>query len=109
MKFAKQRILLVGVHLVDRKKERFAGTRQQSRQFAIGAGNFGACIDNHNDRRRFFERDLGLAKNFRRHEVFVIWNYAARIHYAKFMTKPFHFAIEAIARNARLIADDGAA
>jgi len=63
MKFAKQRILLVGVHLIDCKKERLAGTRQESSQFAIGPGNFGPRIDNHNDGGRFCKRDFGLAKN----------------------------------------------
>src|ERR1039458_5844965 len=83
MKFAKQRILLVGVHLVDGKKERLAGTSQQTSQFAIGSSNFGASIDDHDNRRRFFERNLGLTKNLRRYEVFVIGNDAARIHNPK--------------------------
>ena len=108
MKFAEQRILLVGVHLVDGEKQRLAGARQQPRQFAIGPGNLGARIDDHDDRRRFFERDLGLAENFRRNEVLVVGNDAARIHHAKLVPQPFHLAIEAVARDAGFVADNGA-
>ena len=109
MKFAKQRILLVGIHLVDGKKKRLAGARQQPSQFAIGPGNLRSGIDDHNDRRRFFKRDLRLPENFRRNEILVVGNDAARIHNAKLVPQPFDLAIEAVARNAGLVADDGAA
>jgi len=108
MKFTKQRILFVRIHLVDRKKERLAGTRQQTGQFAIGARDLGAGVDHHNDGRRFFERNLGLTKDFRRYEVFVVRNDAARIDYSKLMPEPFDLSIKAIARDAGLVSDDGA-
>ncbi len=58
MKFSKQRILLVGVHLVDGEKKRLACPSQQPSQFAIGPRNLGARIDDHHYRCRFFERNL---------------------------------------------------
>src|SRR5208282_3627059 len=108
MKFAEQRILLVGVHLVDGEKERLAGARQESRQLAIGPGDLGARIDDHDDGGGFFKRNLGLAEGFRRYEIFVVGNYAARIHNAKLMPTPFDLAIEAVAGNAGLVSDNGA-
>ena len=100
MKFVEQSILLVRVHLVDRQKEWLAGARQQSRQFAIGPGDLGPSIDNHNDGRRLFKRDSSLTKNFRRYEIFVIGNDAASVHDSKLVPEPFGLAIEAVAGNA---------
>ena len=108
MKFSEQRILLVGVHLVDGKKERLAGARQQPRQFAVGPCDLGAGIDDHDNGRRFFERDLGLTEDLRRYEILVVRNNAARIHDAKLVPAPFGLAIEAVARDAGLVADNGA-
>ena len=83
MKFAEQRILLVRVHLVDGEKEWLAGARQQPSQLAIGPSDLGTSIDHHDNRRRFFERNLSLTENLRRNEVFVVRNDAARIHNSK--------------------------
>src|SRR5260370_16900356 len=55
MEFAKQRILLVRVHLVDGEKERLPSARQESRQLAIGPCELGASIADHNDGLHFFE------------------------------------------------------
>jgi hypothetical protein len=108
MKFAKQRILFVGVHLVNSKKKRLTRPSQQPSQFAVGSGDLGASIDDHHNRRRFFKRNFGLAKNLRRYEVLVVWDDAARIDHAELVSKPFRLAIEAVARDAGLIADNGA-
>jgi hypothetical protein len=67
-----------------------------------------AGIDDHHNRRRFFERDPGLTKNLRRNEIFIFGNDAARIHNSKCMSKPFHLAIEAIPRNAGFVSDNSA-
>src|SRR5208282_3793583 len=108
MKFAEQRILLVGVHLVDGEEERLAGARQKSRQLAIGTCDLGARIDDHDDGRGFFERNLGLAEDFRGYEVFVIGDDAAGIYNPKVVPTPFDLAIEAVAGNAGLVSDNGA-
>src|ERR1700690_1921558 len=108
MKLVEQTILLVGVHLVDGEKEGLAGARQKSRQLAIGSGDLGAGIDHHDDGRRFVKRDLGLAENLRRDEIFIFGDDAAGIHHSKLMSEPFDLAIEAVARDAGLVADDGA-
>src|SRR5258708_20192376 len=96
MKLVEQSILLVRVHLIDRKKERLAGARQQPSQFAIGPRNLGASIDDHDNGRRFVKRDLGLTEYFRRNEVFVVSNDATGIDDAKLVPAPFHLAIQAV-------------
>jgi hypothetical protein len=108
MKFAEQRILPVAVHLVDGEKQGLAGAGEQARQLAIGACDLGARINNHDNGRRFFERNFGLAEDLRRDEILVFGNNAARIHHSKLVSEPFDFAIEAVSRDARLVSDDGA-
>src|SRR6266404_8305724 len=108
MKLVEQSILPVRVHLVHSEKERLASTREQSRQLAIRSSDLSASIDDHDNSRCFVECDLGLTEYLRRYEVFVVRNDAARIHNSKLVPKPFDLAIEAVARDARLIADDGA-
>jgi hypothetical protein len=49
-----------------------------------------------------------LTKDFRRYEVFVVGEDAARIHHPELVAAPFHLAIEAVAGDAGLVADDGA-
>ena len=56
----------------------------------------------------FFERDPGLAKNFRRNEIFVFGKDAAGVDDAQLASAPFRFAVEAVARDAGLVADNGA-
>src|SRR5260370_36983288 len=106
MKFAQHRILLVAVHLVDSKKERLAGACQESRQLAIGPCDLGTSIDDHNNRRRFFECDLGLAKDLRRNEILIVGNDSARIHHSKLVPAPFPLAVEAVSGGPRLVARD---
>src|SRR5258708_3363134 len=108
MKLVEQSILPVRVHLVDRQKERLASACQQSRQLAIRTSDLSASIDDHDNRRRFVKRDLGLAEYLRRYEIFVVGNDAARTHHSKLVPEPLDLAVEAVARNTWLIADDGA-
>src|SRR5260370_31017728 len=101
MEFSQQGILLVAVHLVDSKKERLAGARQESRQLAIGPCNLSTSIDDHNNRCRFFECDLGLTKDLRRNEILIVGNDAARIHHSKLVPAPFPLAVEAVTGDPR--------
>ena len=81
---------------------------QQAGQFEIGAGDFGASIHHHDDGVRFLQRDLRLAEDFCRDEIFVFRKNAAGIHDAKIVPAPFHLAVEAVARDAGFVADNGA-
>src|SRR5208282_4803796 len=81
---------------------------QETSQLAVGPRDFGARIYHHDDGRRFFECDPGLAEDLRRYEIFVVGDDSARIHNAKFVPEPFGLAIEAVASDAGFVSDDGA-
>ena len=108
MKFAHQRFLLVAVNLVHGEKQRLPHALKLPYQFAIGPREFGAGIHDHDDSDRFLERNLCLPENFRRNKFLILRNDAARIDYSKRMAAPLRLAIEAVARDARLVADDRA-
>ena len=97
------------VHFVDRQQQRLAHANQLARQFDVGRGQLGATIDHHDDGVGLLQRDLGLAKNLGRDQRFVFRNDAAGIDHAQRPAGPFGFAIEAVASDAGLVADDGAA
>ena len=52
-------------------------------KFNVGRCHFGASVHHHYDGVGFFERDLRLAEDFCRDEVFVFGKNAARIHDAR--------------------------
>ena len=108
MKLIREALLLLGINLVDGEKQRLAGADQLARQFDIRRGHFGAAVHHHDDGVGFLERDLGLAENFRRDEVFVFGENAAGIHDAQVASAPFRLAIETVARDAGFVADNGA-
>ena len=74
-----------------------------------GRGELGAAVDDHDDGVGFFERDLGLAKDFAGDEGFVVWDDAAGIDEAGLASGPLDLAVDAVAGDAGLVADDGAA
>ena len=73
-----------------------------------GDGQFRAAVHHHDDGVGFLQSDLGLAKNFRRNEVFVFGENAAGIHDAQMASAPFGLAVEPVARDAGFVADNGA-
>ena len=100
---------LVGVDLVDGEEERLAGAQEQAREVDVGRGELGAAIDDHDDDLRFFERDPGLAEDFGGDELRIVRDDAAGIDDAEVTARPLGFAVDAVAGDARLVADDGAA
>ena len=101
--------LLVAVDFVDREEERAVGFAQQAGEFEVGAGEFGASVDDHDDGGGFVEGDAGLAVNFRRDEIFVFGQDAAGVDDAELAAFPLGVAVEAVAGDAGFVADDGAA
>ena len=97
------------VHFVDRQQQRLAHANQLARQFDVGCGQFGAAIDHHHDGVGLLQRDLGLAENLGGDQRFVFGNDAAGIDHAQRPARPFGFAVETVAGDAGLVADDGAA
>ena len=89
--------------------QRLAHALQQAREFEVGRGEFGAAIDHHHDGVGLFERDARLAKDLGRDQRIVVGNDAAGIDHAQQLARPFGFAIETVAGDAGLVADDGTA
>src|SRR5581483_11204128 len=83
--------------------------QQEAGEIHVGRGQFGANVDHENNRLRFVQGDLSLAIDLRRNERDVIGNDAAGVDDAEVASAPLGFAVEAVAGDAGLIADDGAA
>jgi len=108
VKIVDERRLAVAVDLVDGQEERASGFTQQADEFEVGAGNFRASVDHHDDGGGFVECDPGLAEDFRRDEIFFFGEDAAGIDDAQVAAAPFGVSVEAVASDAGFVADDGA-
>jgi len=100
--------LLFSISFVNRKKERTPRLPQQAYQFEVGTGKSGTAIHDHHDGRRFIERNPSLPKDLRRNEIFFFGKNAAGVDDADAAAAPLGVTIKAVARDAGLIADDGA-
>ncbi len=103
------RVHLGRVDLVDGEEDGLAAAQQQARELHVGRGELGAAVDDHDDGVGFFERDLSLAENLAGDQGFVVGDDAAGVDQAGFAALPLDLAVDAVARDAGLVADDGAA
>ena len=101
--------MFFAVDFVDGQEERAIGFAEQAGEFEVGAGEFGASVDDHDDGGGFVERDAGLAEDFRGDEIFFFGEDAAGVDDAQVAAFPFGVAVEAVAGDAGFVADDGAA
>ncbi len=85
----------------------FTERPQQLRQIAVCGCNFRAAVDHIKDMRGEVQRNLRLLQNLRRDECIVMRDDAARIDQAEAFAAIFDLAVNAVAGNAGLIADDG--
>jgi len=108
-KVLRRGIELRRIDFVDGQKERLAGAQQQAREVKVGRGQLSAAIDHHHNGLGLFERNAGLPEDLRRNQRFVIGHDATRIHQARRAAGPANLAVDAVARDARLVADNGAA
>ena len=97
------------IHLVDRKEERLAGADSRRASSRSGAASSVRPSTTMTIASASSSATLRLAKDFRRDEVFVVGKNAARINDAQLAAAPFGLAIETVARDAGLIAHNGAA
>ena len=97
------------VDFVHGEEEGLAGALEQAGEVEVGGGELGAAIDDHDDGVGFFEGEAGLAEDFGGDLGFVVGDDAAGIDDAGGAALPADFAVDAVAGDAGLVADDGAA
>ena len=98
-----------GVDFVDGEEDGFAGADEEAGELDVGRGEFGAAVDNHDDRGGFVKGEAGLGEDFGGDEVVVIGHDAAGVDDASDLAAPFDFAVDAVAGDAGFVANDGAA
>jgi hypothetical protein len=108
MKFIHDVRLLFGVSFVDGEKERSIRLAQKAHEFEIRRGDIRTPVHHHHDCGGFIECDSRLAKDFRWNEIFVLGNNPAGVNDANVAAAPFGVSVEAVARDAGFVTDDGA-
>ncbi len=98
-----------GVHLVDGEEDGLAAAEEEAGEFEVGGGELGAAVDDHDDGVGFGEGGLGLAEDFGGDEGDVVGDDAAGVDDAGVAPDPLDLAVDAVAGDAGLVADDGAA
>src|SRR5712691_6277241 len=96
------------VGLVGGDQYALSGRAQQPREFLIDRRDSFARIHDPDQGNRVIDRESGLLQNIRRNYRVVIGIYAARVDQGEWSPVPVGLAIDAVARNAGLVADDRA-
>ena len=99
-------LLLDVIDLVDREKDGFAASDEEAGELHVGRCELGAPVHDHHDGVGFFERDLGLAEDLAGNQGLVVGNDTARVDDARVASLPLDLAVDAVARDAWLVADD---
>jgi len=98
-----------GVNFVDGEEDGLAAAEEEAGESEVGRGEFGAAVDDHDYCARFAEGGLGLAEDFGRDEGFVVGDDAAGVDDAGVAGLPLDEAVDAVAGDAGLVANDGTA
>ena len=98
-----------GVDFVDGEEDGLAAAEEEAGEGEVGRGELGAAVDDHDDGVGFFEGGLGLAEDFGGDEGDVVGDDAAGVDDARVGGLPLDLAVDAVAGDAGLVADDGAA
>ncbi len=84
-------------------------TARKTGELHVGRGELGAAIDDHDDGVGLFERDLRLPEDLAGDKGFVVGHDATGIDQTRLAALPLDLAVDAVAGDAGLVADDGAA
>jgi len=98
-----------GVDFIDGDDERLAGGAQEARQLFIERGEAGLAVHYQNEQGGLLNGDVGLTQDFLGDKRAVVGDEAAGIHDFQGAAAPFGFAVDAVAGDAGLVGDDGAA
>lgn len=97
------------IDLVDHQRDGLAELAQQLCKLAIRSSDFGASINEEDDVRGFLQRDTGLPEDLAWNEVFVVGDDSAGVDQFEVAAAELALSANAIARDPRLIAHNGAA
>lgn len=95
------------VHLVDHEQHRFLGAPQHVGHVHVVRGHAGAPVDKKEDDVTGFHGDFRLFAHLGKQHVVRARVNAAGIDQRKLMGQPFHVRVDAVARNAGRIFNDG--
>ena len=98
-----------GVDLVDGEEDGLAAAQKESGEGDVGRGELGAAVDDHDDDGGFGEGGAGLEEDFGGDEFGVVGDDAAGVDQAGGGGLPLDEAVDAVAGDSGLVADDGAA
>ena len=98
-----------GVDLVDGEEDGLAAAQKETGEGDVGRGELGAAVDDHNDDGGFGEGGAGLEEDFGGDEFGVVGDDAAGVDQAGGGGLPLDEAVDAVAGDSGLVADDGAA
>ncbi len=102
------RFLLRRVHFIGGDEQRLPGLPQQSRKLLIERRHALARVHDQNQQPGFINGHARLAQNLARDGRLLIGDDAAGVHDFSGSPVPAHRAVDAVARDARLVGDDGA-
>src|SRR5713101_6588051 len=106
VEFAAERHVPQRVGLVDGNDGRLAGAAETLREVSVRRENARAAVHDKDYACRGFDGFLRLAQDFAGEAGFFIGNDAAGVHHFKWTAIPRGLAIDAVARNARLVGDN---
>ena len=97
-----------GIDLVDRQRHGLAEAAEHGGKVAVGGGDFGVAIHQEDDVRGARQDHFRLVKNLRGNVLLVVDHDAAGIDQLEAAARVFGKPVDAVARDAGLIADDRA-
>ena len=98
-----------GVHFIDGDHKGLAGGAQKPGEFFVERHQASLAIHDQDEQRGLLDGHVGLAQDFLRDQGFVVRDDAAGVNDLQGAAAPFGSAIDAVAGDAGLVGDDGAA
>src|SRR5713226_7941413 len=108
VKHGSLRFLLRRVHFIGGDEQRLPGLPQQSRKLLIERRHALARVHNQNQQPGLINGHARLAEDLARNGRLLIGDDAAGVHDLRGSPVPAYRAVDAVARDARLVGDDGA-
>src|SRR5579872_6685302 len=109
VKLMRQALAAGAVDLIHGQRYGLSQLAKHFGQIAIGSGQLAAAVDQEDDVVGGFERDACLAKDLAGDQRMITLDDATRIDRVELLGAILGLAIDAVPRNARLVADDRAA